>query len=196
MGLSGDALLQAVVDYSKIVSRQKVRCPICPFECSSSLVLQFKRFREFCNFPIVFVGATANRLEIAVAVCVGPIYVTKLLTLDLSLGFHASDNIIRLTRVFGSWSRCRAELKSYYDRVRNLDFPRLSCLYPNPTLLDPSKALPQLTYKRFLSRAGQPTSMLVDLGNATTAMYTATLGDANEDVIVKFTTKWHITYSL
>ncbi|KAF8720572.1 hypothetical protein AX14_010939, partial [Amanita brunnescens Koide BX004] len=162
IGLSGDALLQAVVDYSKIVSRQK-----------------FKRFREFCNFPIVFVGATANRLEIAVAVW-----------------FHASDNIIRLTRVFGSLSRCRAELKSYYDRVRNLDFPRLSCLYPNPTLLDPSKALPQLTYKRFLSRAGQPTSMLVDLGNATTAMYTATLGDANEDVIVKFTTKWHITYSL
>ena len=32
LGLSGDALLQAVVDYSKIVSREKVRCPICRFE--------------------------------------------------------------------------------------------------------------------------------------------------------------------
>ena len=29
LGLSGDALVQAVVDYSKIVSRQKVRCLIC-----------------------------------------------------------------------------------------------------------------------------------------------------------------------
>ncbi|KAF8623060.1 hypothetical protein AX15_006528 [Amanita polypyramis BW_CC] len=173
LGLSGDALLQAVVDYSKIVSRQK-----------------FKRFREFCNFPIVFVGATANRLEISVAVCVGPIYVTKLLTLDLSLGFHASDNIIRLARVFGALSRCREDLKNYYDRVRNLDFPRLSCLYPSPTPLSPSKSLPQLTYKQFLSRAGQPTA-LVDLGDATTTMYTATLGDTNEEVIVKFTARYN-----
>ncbi len=116
---------------------------------------------------------------------------TKLLTLDLSLGFHASDNIIRLARVFGALSRCRADLKHYYDRVRKLDFPKLSCLYPNPTPLDPSKALPQLTYKQFLSRAGQPTSTLVDLGDATTAMYIATLGDTNEEVIVKFTARYN-----
>ena len=148
-------------------------------------------FREFCNFPIVFVGATANRLEISVAVCVGPIYVTKLLTLDLSLGFHGSDNIIRLARVFGALSRCRADLKTYYDRVRNLDFLKLSCLFPNPISLDPSKALPQITYKQFLSRAGKPTSALVDLGDATTAMYTATLGDADEEVIVKFTAHYN-----
>ena len=148
------------------------------------------RFREFCNFPIVFIGATANRLEISVAVCVGPIYMTKLLTLDLSLGFHGSDNIIRPARVFGALSRCRADLKIYYDRVRNLDFPKLSCLYPNPTPFDPSKALPQLTYKRFLSRGGKPTSALVDLGDATTVIYTATLGDADEEVIVKFTARY------
>ena len=29
LGLSGDALLQAVFDYSKIVSRDRVRCPLC-----------------------------------------------------------------------------------------------------------------------------------------------------------------------
>jgi hypothetical protein len=29
LGLSGDALLQAIFDYSKIVSRDKVRCPLC-----------------------------------------------------------------------------------------------------------------------------------------------------------------------
>jgi hypothetical protein len=192
LGLSADALLQAVVDYSKIVSREKVRCPVvAAFNPVAYLCLQFKRFREFCNFPIVLLGVTANRLEIAVAVCVGPIYVTKLLTLDLSLGFHASDNIIRLARVFWALSRCRADLTKYYDGVRNLDSPRLSCLYPNPTPVDPSKALPKLTYRQFLSRAGQPTSALVDLGNATTTMYTAALSDTNQEVIVKFTARYN-----
>lgn len=192
LGLSGDALLQAVVDYSKIVSRGKVRYLIfAALNPEAYPCLQFKRFRESCNFPVLFVGATANRLEISVAVCVAPVYVTKLLTLDLSLGFHASDNIIRLARVFGALSRCRADLKIYYDGVRNLDSPRLSCLYPNPTPIDPSKALPKLTYRRFLSRAGQPTSAPVDLGNATTTMYTATLSDTNQDVIVKFTAHYN-----
>ena len=121
----------------------------------------------------------------------GSVYVSKLLTLDLSLGFHASDNIIRLARVFRALSRCWADLKIYYDRVENLDFPRLSCLYPNPTPVDPSKALPKLTYRQFLSQAGQPTSALVDLGNVTTTMYTATLSDTDEQVIVKFTVHYN-----
>ena len=153
--------------------------------------MQFKRFQEFCNFPIILVGATANHLEISVDVCVGPIYVTKLLMLNLSLGFHASDNITRLARVFWALSHCQADLKTYYDGVRNLDSPRLSCLYPNPTPVDPSKALPKLTYQQFLSRAGQPTSALVDLGNATSVMYTATLSDTNQDIIVKFTARYN-----
>jgi hypothetical protein len=192
LGLSGDALLQAVVDYSKIVSREKVWCPIfAALNPVAYLCLQFKHFREFCNFPIVLVGATANRLEISVAVCVGPVYVTKLLALDLSLGFHASDNIIHLARVFRALLLCREDLKIYYDRVRNLNFPRLSCLYPNPTPVDPFKALPDLTYRQFLSRAGQPTSALVDLGNVTTTMYTAILSDTNQEVIVKFTARYN-----
>ena len=87
------------------------------------LCLQFKRFREFC---IVLVGATANRLEISVAVCVGSIYVSKLLTLDLSLGFHTSDNVIRPARVF---------------EVGRLRSPRLSCLFPCPTLVDTLRLL-------------------------------------------------------
>jgi hypothetical protein len=116
--------------------------------------------------------------------------VTKLLTLDLSLGFHASDNIIRLARVFGALSRCRLDLHDYYDSVSNLTSPRLSCLYPNPTLVDRSKTLPTLTFRQFLSRAGSPTSAHVDLGNATTSMYIATLDDTKE-VIVKFTAHYN-----
>ncbi|KAJ3510280.1 hypothetical protein NLJ89_g4771 [Agrocybe chaxingu] len=145
LGLSGDSLLQAVTHYSKVVSREN-----------------YERFWGLCNFPIVLVGATANRLENSVAVCVGLICVTKLLTLDFSLGFHASDNIIRLVRVFSVLSSCRADPQNHYDKVSNLKAPRLSGLYPSPT---PAS----------LSRAGQPTSALVDLGNTTSAMYIATL---------------------
>ena len=115
---------------------------------------------------------------------------TKLLTLDLSLGFHASDNIIRLARVFGALSRCRLDLRDYYARVSNLTPPRLSCLYPNPTLVDRSKTLPPLTYRQSLSRAGRP-SALIDLGNTSTSMYIATLGDTDKEVIVKFTARYN-----
>jgi serine/threonine protein kinase len=160
----------------------------------ANICLQYKRFRQYCNFPTVLIGVTANRLDISVAVCVGPIYVTKLLTLDLSLGFHASDNIIRLARVFGALSRCRANLKTYYDGVKELASPRLSCLYPSPTLIDTSKELPILTYRQFMSRAGQPTSALVNLGNVCTTIYIATLDlddNTNREVIVKFTARYN-----
>lgn len=116
---------------------------------------------------------------------------TKLLTLDLSLGFHASGNIIRLARVFKVLSRHRVELEKYYQSVKTSASPKLSCLFPNPTPIDPSKPLPKLTYREFLSRAGQPIPELLDLGSATTAMYTATLDDTNKEVIVKFTARYN-----
>jgi hypothetical protein len=45
LGLSGDALLQAAIDYSKIVSREKVRFPISAASNSMAhLCLKYKRF--------------------------------------------------------------------------------------------------------------------------------------------------------
>jgi hypothetical protein len=150
LGLSGDALLQAIADYSKIVAREKVRSPIpVPSNPIAYLGLQYKPFRGYSNFPIVLVGATANRLEICIAVCVGPIYVSKLLALDLSLGFHASDNIVRLARVFQALSLCCKHLQMYYDGVSNSAPPKLSCLYPNPTPADLSNPPPSLSTSNF-----------------------------------------------
>ena len=61
---------------------------------------------EFCDFPtIVLVSATAN-LEISVA---GAIYVSKLPILDLSLGFHASDQRNR---------SCQSDLEKYYKLLQ------------------------------------------------------------------------------
>src|SRR5882762_2380209 len=51
LGLSGDALLQAAIDYSKIVSREKVRFLIsAASNHMAHLCLQYKHFRDFCNF--------------------------------------------------------------------------------------------------------------------------------------------------
>lgn len=58
--------------------------------------------------------------------------------------------------------------------------------------MDPSVVLPVLIYKQFLTRTGQPTSILVGLGdNKVTAMYIAALDGTNNDVIVKFTARYH-----
>jgi len=171
LGLSGDALLQAAIDYSKIVPREKIRIPIdVTSHPISYLCLQYKCFWEYFNFPIVLVGVTANRLKISIAICVGSVYVSRLLVLDLSIGFHASDNTIHLARTFKALSRCQADLRKYYDRVNNLILSKLSCLYPNPMPIDPFIQLPSLVYQQSLSRTGQPTSALVDLGNMATAI--------------------------
>jgi hypothetical protein len=119
--------------------------------------------------------------------------VSKLLMLDLSLGFHASDNIIRLARIFKALAHCRVDLRKYYDHVAKFLPPKLSCLYPNPTPVDTSKTLPKLVYKQPLSRTGQPASGLVDLGTTTTAIYVATLADTNQEVVVKFTARYNET---
>jgi hypothetical protein len=87
---------------------------------------------------------------------------------------------------------CRIDLERYYKGVSNSVPPKLSCLYPSPIPADLSKLLPNLVYQQFLSRTGQPTSSLVDLGKTTTAMYIATL-DTRQEVVVKFTTRYNET---
>ena len=165
------------------------RPPICT--TMAYLCLQYKSFREFCNFPTVLLGVAENRIDISIAVCIGDIHVTKLLTLDATSGFLASDNIVRLARVFVALSSCRKDLTRYYDEIEQRKGPKLSSLFPRPTPADPSDSLPALTYKQFLSRAGEPASALVGLGNTNTAMYIATLDGTEKEVIVKFTARYN-----
>ena len=153
------------------------------FEPCAYLCLQYKHFREYLNFLSVLVGINSNRLEISVAVCVGPIYVTKVLTLSLSLGFHASYklNMICLARVFSALSCCYVDLEKYYEDIQKLVSSRLSYLFPDLIPIDASKPLLKLT-------------ALFDLGNAATTMYIATLDDdAEKEVIVKFTARYNET---
>ena len=124
----------------------------------------------------------------------GSIYASNLLSLDLSSGFHDSTNVVRLARVFAAFLSCCEELKGYYDAVATsaaLISHRLSCLYPSPTLADPARTLPKLMYHKLISRDGRPIPAVADLGFAITAMYTATLIETGQEIIVKFTARYN-----
>ncbi|KAG5649766.1 hypothetical protein H0H81_002108 [Sphagnurus paluster] len=175
VGLDGNPLVQVIVDYSKIISQEK-----------------YKPFRDFCNFPTVLLGIAENRIDISVAVCVGEIHVTKLLTLDVIVGFLASDNIIHLARVFKALSACREDLTGYYREVKQKTARPLSCVFPEPTPVDSSVVMPGLAYKGFMNRSGEPISVLMSLGGERfTAMYIAELDGIENDVLVKFTTRYN-----
>jgi len=126
-----------------------------------------------------------------VAVSIGRVYVTRLLVLDLSFGFHASDNIIRLARVFKVLGQCNDSLRTYYDEIKVSLPPKLLCLYPNPVPVGAGTSLPLVRYRKFLSRAGQPASTVLELGKVNTAMYIATLEESGLEVIVKFTGRYN-----
>lgn len=82
LGPAGDALLRAALDYTKIASQKMVqysplRMPWPTFVYSTSVSGR-------TVISCVLVSATANRLEISAAICLGLIYGSKLLTLELS----------------------------------------------------------------------------------------------------------------
>ncbi|KIM43857.1 hypothetical protein M413DRAFT_26147 [Hebeloma cylindrosporum] len=170
MRFSEDPVPWAVVDYSKIISHEKVRYSLLISQVRYYRLppwLKYECFREFCNFPTVFDHLAENRLDLFIAAFRGEIHVTKLLTLETSFGFLSSKSIVRLTRVFVALSSCRKALILYYEGVRERKPPKFSCLIPKPIPVDPSYALPDLTDKRFLSKMA---NALVDLGDATTTM--------------------------
>ncbi|KAG5649767.1 hypothetical protein H0H81_002109 [Sphagnurus paluster] len=175
-GLSGNPSLQSLVDYGKIISHMK-----------------YQQYQQYTNFPVVLLGVAENQFDISIAVCIGEIHVSKLLSIDVTAGFLVSGNILRLAQAFKAISFYRVELQAYYEKVEKKAQASkpLSCLYPQPRPVEPTVTIPDLTYKRFMTRSGEPTSLLVSLGGEKfTAMYTAALGDIETDVIVKFTPRY------
>lgn len=162
---------------------------------------QYAKYRHYTNFPAVILGITANRLEIVAAVCVGEVYASRLLCLDVSCGFHTSANIIRIARVFQILKRTGNSLDEYYHKLsRDIEqkkAPDFSFLFPDPTLLDdadPTKTLPKLQFKRFFSRTGNEEKKIIGLRDRTTALYVASFLDdsqVSKEVIVKLTPRYN-----
>ncbi|RXW13108.1 hypothetical protein EST38_g12746 [Candolleomyces aberdarensis] len=174
-GVGGNPVIQGMIDFSKIISSKK---------------LQAVHARGVCNFPVLIVGVSGNRIRVSAAIFLGRIYVTTLFALDLSSGFHISETIVQLARVFEAVSMCHSELKSFYTQVSRSSEATFSAILPNPTSAR-GESLPSLTYRRFMTRTGQPTSTITDLQNMTTAMYIAVLESTGCEVVVKFTARYN-----
>lgn len=83
---------------------------------NSCSFLWFRRRRHFQRhqeFIITIVNdhciLTFLSTSLRFNVCIGSVYAMKLLVINLFLGFHASENIIRLADVFKALSRCRSD---------------------------------------------------------------------------------------
>ncbi|KAF4586492.1 Oligosaccharide translocation protein rft1 [Pleurotus pulmonarius] len=176
-GVGGDPFVQSLADYSKIVASSR----LAPFQGS-------------CNFPVLIIGLSGNRLEIGAAVCVGSIYASRFVSFDITAGVHLSDNIVRVARTFKCLSLCRTALEEYYIGITG-DRTTTAAIYPNPTSAS-GDAMPSLTYHGFLSPGGDEFSdalQSLDWAMRTTLLYRATLesdGDKTE-VVVKFTSRYN-----
>ena len=137
----------------------------------------------------MLLGTSGSRVQVASAVCTGPVYVSNLYTLDLASGFHASAKIMELARVFHAVGLCRTDLRAYYDKIfASESHADVNAIYPNPTCVDAQ--LPKLIFTHSIARTGQPTSVIPNWGNAATAMYVTKLASSGEEV-VKFTPQYN-----
>jgi hypothetical protein len=138
---------------------------------------------------MVLIGLAGTRLEISIAVYIGAIYVSDLVTIDLSRGFHGSSTTIRLARIFRALASCRRELEDYYGTIRPSPRSDNSFLYPHPVTAN-ATPLPMIKYDKYLGLDGSPIETVPDLGNRSTATYTGTL-ERGEVVLIKFTCRYN-----
>lgn len=127
-------------------------------------------------------------MEISVAVFIGAVYTSKLFTIDLSGGFHASEQIVLLAKAFTTVSQALRKLDEHYP-TRPAPAPGLviSALFPSPTVTQGAPDPPALLYREFLAPDGEANSTAPKLGDRLTVLYLATLVDGNQEVVVKFT---------
>ncbi|EJD00504.1 uncharacterized protein FOMMEDRAFT_159228 [Fomitiporia mediterranea MF3/22] len=184
-GLRGNATLQAIISYSKILSQNK-----------------YKKYVERSNCPVVLLGIMGSRLEISTAIFTNGIYIDKLLSEELYLDAWQAEKVLRLGRIFMAVSLASSELREYYVKLEhNIRWaPRTVSTahqFPNPLPTEGQDIAP-LTYLGKLSQMGE----LVNEGDneevqqeRRSALYRAKMSrdgsDDEVDVVVKFTAHYH-----
>ena len=167
------------------------------------MVLPLTRFKQYAKFiprsnlPIVLLALAGNRLEVSTAIFTNAVYADKLPSIELVLGTHAQDNILRVARIFTAISKCTAGLRGLYNDLETSPDRVPSVEFPNPTA-DPSASPPQqiptLEFLCKLDRVHSTGLITVDADNERHAIYLAKgppdlSGDAT--VLVKFTPKYN-----
>jgi len=139
-----------------------------------------------------------NRLEVSTAVFTDAVYADKLLSLDLRLGPHGPDNVLRVTRVFMAIDKCAERLRELYSGLERLPKMLPGVMYPSPTADPPESTIPQLEFFSKLDRVDGTPLPEVDEDNARHGIYLARMptvastGDASTKIVlVKFTAKYN-----
>ena len=74
-----------------------------------------------------------NRLEVSTAVFTDAVYADRLLLLDLRLGPHGPDNVLRVARMFVAINKCTERLRELYSGLERLPKILPGVMYPSPT---------------------------------------------------------------
>ena len=132
-----------------------------------------------------------NCLTVSAAVYTNAVYADKLLSIDLYLGAHGSDNVVRLARIFTAITNCTNQLSSLYSKLETETHPRVdpSVMYPNPTADPPDAEVPQVRFFGKVDRAEGIMVSTIDQDNENHGIYLATYD--SRTVLVKFAPRYN-----
>jgi len=187
--------------------RSLIRTRFIPISLPTGLPLtclvQYAKSIPRSNLPIVLLAIAGNRLEVSTAVFTNAVYADKLVSIELLLGPHAQDEVLRVARIFMAISKCTAGLRTLYMKLETSPDRVPSVEFPNPTP-DPPQSHPEdfpvLESFCKLDRVHGVGLVSVDADNERHGVYlarrpTGTAGD-HETVLVKFTPKYNKTAHL
>jgi hypothetical protein len=143
-----------------------------------------------------------NRFEVSAAVFTDGVYVEKIFSMELTLGFFGHEKVYELAQAFVSIQECAKELQRFYDELlsREPSISDIAFIFPSPTPPDntpPPHIPPSLAYKSRINRSGKPIAKPENGHVRSCALYLATLkepllGDpAGTEVVVKFATQYN-----
>jgi hypothetical protein len=133
---------------------------------------------------------------VSTAIFTNAIYADKLLSIDLQLGSHRSDNVLRVARIFYALRQCTERLRLLYRTLglQTPSGPRKEVIYPSPTADPPTADIPRLEFTAKLNREnGTPLSNITP-NDEPYALYLAkdpTDPEADHRVLVKFTARYN-----
>jgi len=152
------------------------------------------------NLPVVLLTIAGNRLEVSTAVFTNAVYANKLLSIELLLGSHPRDEVLRVARIFMAISKCTAGLRTLYMNLETSPTRMPTVEFPSPTPDPPyphPEDFPVLGFFCKLDRVHGTGLVTVDVDNERHGLYlarrpTSTAGN-QETVLVKFTPKYNKT---
>ena len=144
-----------------------------------------------------------NRLVVSTAIYTDSIYANELLSINLSFGSHASNNVLRVARVFMAMNRCTERLRALYSILEQaLPRPprRRSCgrILPRIPPCPPIGLKNSSSFLKADRSQGTPINRaVIDEDNKRHATYLArmrTEDGTSTTVLVKFSVKYN-TYA-